>query len=311
MKIARIDCTAGRFTAVVRGELVRAVGPADDATVLSLAAEVRLRREGWVPDGEDLPLASVRLLPPVGSPPSIRDFYAFERHVATARRARGLDVDPHWYELPVFYFTNPAALLGQHDVVAPPPRCAELDFELEVAMVLGRGGRDLRPDDVEPLVAGYTIMNDWSARDLQRTEMALQLGPAKGKDFATSLGPWLVTPDEFSPDAATMTAIVNRREVSRGDLGELWWSFAEMACYASESSDLRPGEVIGSGTVGTGCLLELRAVHGGTGYPWLQAGDHVALTVRGLGSLVNTVGPATGRAWTPDPDRVRPARVRR
>lgn len=306
MRIARIACAAGRFTGVIRGELVRTVGPADDATVLSLADEARRRPEGWAPDGDDVPLASVRLLPPVGAPPSIRDFYAFERHVATARRARGLDVDPHWYELPVFYFTNPGAVLGQHDVVVPPSRCAELDFELEVAMVIGRGGRDLRPGDVEPLVAGYTIMNDWSARDLQRAEMALQLGPAKGKDFATSLGPWLVTPDEFSPDSATMTAIVNRREVSRGDLGELWWSFAEMACYASESADLRPGDVLGSGTVGTGCLLEQRAVHGPGDFPWLAPGDHVALNVDGLGSLVNTIGPATGAAWGPDPDRVRP-----
>ncbi|HEY5336433.1 MAG TPA: fumarylacetoacetate hydrolase family protein [Mycobacteriales bacterium] len=306
MKIARIDCAAGRFTAVIRGELVRAVGRPDDATVLSLAAEAQLRPEGWVPDGDDLPLASVRLLPPVGSPPSIRDFYAFERHVATARRARGLEVDPHWYELPVFYFTNPAAVVGQYDVVTPPPRCSELDFELEVALVLGRGGRDLRPGDVQPLVAGYTIMNDWSARDLQRTEMQLQLGPAKGKDFATSLGPWLVTPDEFSPDSGSMAAYVNRREVSRGNLDELWWSFAEMACYASESTDLRAGDVIGSGTVGTGCLLEQRAVHGPSDFPWLVAGDHVALTVESLGSLVNTIGPATGAAWAPDPDRVRP-----
>lgn len=306
MKIARIACTAGHFTAVVRGELIRTVGPADDATVLALAAEARLHSEDWVPTGDDLPLASVRLLPPVGAPPSIRDFYAFERHVATARRLRGLEVDPHWYELPVFYFTNPAAVIGQHDVVVPPPRSAELDFELEVAMVMGSGGRDLRPGDVDPLIAGYTIMNDWSARDLQRTEMALQLGPAKGKDFATSLGPWLVTPDEFSPDSAIMTAYVNRRRVSSGNLDELWWSFTEMVCYASESTDLRPGDVIGSGTVGTGCLLEQQAVHGQADFPWLAAGDHVALTVDGLGSLVNTIGGATGAAWAPDPDRVRP-----
>lgn len=308
MKIARISCDAGTFTAVVRGDAVRTVGPADDATVLSLARAAREHPAGWTPDGDELPLDAVRLLPPVGAPPSVRDFYAFERHVATARRARGLDVDPRWYELPVFYFTNPGALLGDGEVVAAPPRCTELDFELEVAMVLAGGGRDLRPAGVAPLVAGYTVMNDWSARDLQRAEMLLSLGPAKGKDFATSLGPYLVTPDEFSPESAAMSARVNDREVSRGDLGDLWWSFAEMACYASESADLRPGDVLGSGTVGTGCLLELRAVHGGAGYPWLRPGDLVELAVEGVGVLANRVGPPVGRAWEPDPDRRRPAR---
>jgi 2-keto-4-pentenoate hydratase/2-oxohepta-3-ene-1,7-dioic acid hydratase in catechol pathway len=309
VKIARIASSAGSFTGVVRGELVRTVGPADDATVLSLALEAREHPSGWAPAGEDVPLASVQLLPPVAAAPSIRDFYAFERHVATARRSRGLEVDPGWYERPVFYFTNPDALVGHLDVVHAPAGCEELDFELEVAMVLARGGRDLRPADVPELVAGYTIMNDWSARDIQRAEMRLQLGPAKGKDFATSLGPWLVTPDEFSPESSAMKAIVNRREVSSGDLSELWWSFAEMACYASTSASLRPGDVIGSGTVGTGCLLERRATDGYADYPWLQPGDHVALTVDGLGALVNTIGPPAVEGWTPDPDRVRPLRV--
>jgi fumarylacetoacetate (FAA) hydrolase len=151
------------------------------------------------PAGEPTPLAEVTLLTPVAEPPSIRDFYAFEQHVRTARARRGLEMHPDWYELPVFYFANPAAVIGPGDPVAAPPRSAELDYELEVACVLGRDGINLRLDDADRMVAGFTVMNDWSARDVQRREMHLSMGPAKGKDFATSLGPMLVTTSEFAP----------------------------------------------------------------------------------------------------------------
>jgi len=227
---------------------------------------------------------------------SVRDFYAFEEHVATARRARGLDMVPEWYEQPVFYFSNPHALVGPDDVVAVPPGCTELDYELEVAAVVGTAGRDLDPDDAEAHLAGFTIMNDWSARDLQRPEMAVGLGPAKGKDFATSLGPTLVPPAALADRRAgkaydlVMTARVNGREYSRGNLADLHWSFGEMLAHASRGTAVRPGDVIGSGTCGTGCILELSLVHGADAYPWLRPGDVVELEVERLGVLRNTVG---------------------
>lgn len=264
------------------------------------------------PAGEPLPLEGVRLLAPVVSPPSLRDFYAFEQHVATARRSRGLEVDPDWYNLPVFYFSNPHAIVGPGDPVAAPPRCQELDYELEVACVLGGGGRNLGLGDADRLVAGFMVMNDWSARDVQRREMRQSMGPAKGKDFATSLGPWLVTTGEFAPGGlrqvpnATMTARVNGVEYSRANLDTLWWSFAEMLVYASEAAEVRRGDVIGSGTCGTGCILELSLVHGRDAYPYLAPGDQVELEVEGLGVLANPVVAGDAPAFQPDPDRVRP-----
>ena len=264
------------------------------------------------PDGDPVPLASARLLAPVASPPSIRDFYAFEQHVRTARSRRGKEMHPDWYELPIFYFTNPAAVLGPGDPVAAPPRSAELDYELEVACVLGRGGANLRLDDADATVAGFMVMNDWSARDVQRREMALSLGPAKGKDFATSLGPTLVTTAEFAPGglrevpSAVMTATVNGVEWSRADLDGLWWSFAEMLVYASEAAPVGRGDVLGSGTCGTGCILELSLVHGADKYPYLQPGDEVELEVAGLGVLANRVVAGDAPAFQPDPARMRP-----
>jgi len=239
--------------------------------------------------------AEVRFLAPIPVPPSVRDFYAFEAHVRTARATRGLEMDPDWYELPVFYFSNPAAITGPGDDIPVPPGCTELDYELEVAAVVGRPGSDLGPATAEAHIAGYTVMNDWSARDLQRREMRQGLGPAKGKDFATSLGPVLVTPDELEPyrqDKAfnlAMTVHVNGVEWSRGRLSDLHWSFGEMLAHASRGTVLRPGDVIGSGTCGTGCILELSAVHGSAAYPWLGPGDRVELEVEVLGTLANTV----------------------
>ena len=241
--------------------------------------------------GETVGLSAAHLLAPIPRPPTVRDFYAFEQHVATARRARGLDMEPDWYELPVFYFSNPYATVGPAVTVSAPPGCRELDYELEVAAVVGRGGADLTAAEAEAHIAGYCIMNDWSARDLQRREMKLSLGPAKGKDFATSLGPWLVTPDELEPTRTgkafglTMTATVNGREYSRSSLADIHWSFADMLAYASRATRVERGDVIGSGTCGTGCILELSLVHGTDAYPWLQPGDEVVLAVDRLGQL--------------------------
>ncbi len=241
------------------------------------------------------PLDQTTLLPPIPRPPSVRDFYAFEQHVKTARQRRGLDMDPDWYQLPIFYFSNPAAIIGPHDDVHVPPGTEQLDFELEVAAIVGRGGSDLDPDAAETHIAGFCVMNDWSARDLQRREMKLSMGPVKGKDFATTLGPVMTTPDELEPfrkDHAyelTMSATVNGREYSRASLADIYWSFGEMLAYASRGTHLVPGDVIGSGTCGTGCILELSLVHGEEEYPWLRPGDEVALEVDQLGRIENRV----------------------
>jgi 2-keto-4-pentenoate hydratase/2-oxohepta-3-ene-1,7-dioic acid hydratase in catechol pathway len=240
-------------------------------------------------------LDDATLLPPLRQPPSVRDFYAFEQHVKTARQRRGLEMDPDWYELPVFYFSNPAAIAGPNDNVPVPPGTKQLDFELEVAVVVGRGGSDLDPDEAASHIAGFCVMNDWSARDVQRREMKLSMGPVKGKDFATTLGPVLTTPDELEPfrkDRAydlVMTASVNGKEYSRASLAEIYWSFGEMLAYASRGTRIVPGDVIGSGTCGTGCILELSLVHGEEAYPWLEPGDEVVLEVERLGRLRNRV----------------------
>ncbi len=218
-------------------------------------------------------LADVDLRPPVLHPPAVRDFYAFEQHVKTARALRGLEVPPEWYEIPVFYFSNPAAIYGPEDEIPRPPDTSELDYELEVAAVIGANGQ----------IGGFTIMNDWSARDLQRVEMKVGLGPAKGKDFATSLGPLLVTPDEFDGTTGTMVARVNGEERSRGELADMYHSWEAIVDHAARNTRLRPGDVLGSGTVGTGCILE----HGDG--RWLQSGDIVDLEVEGIGVLRNRI----------------------
>jgi fumarylacetoacetate (FAA) hydrolase len=230
---------------------------------------------GEVADGPAFPLAGVGLLAPIPEPPAVRDFYAFERHIATTRRDRGADVPPEWYEIPVFYFSNPAAIFGPDADVPYPAGTEMLDYELEVAAVIGAGGR----------IAGFTVMNDWSARDLQRREARVGLGPAKGKDFATSLGPVLVTVDEFDGQKAAMVARVNGEGRSLGDLADIHYPWGRLVAQAAANTVLRPGDVIGSGTVGTGCILE----HGDG--RWLRPGDVVELEVEHIGVLRNTVGP--------------------
>jgi fumarylacetoacetate (FAA) hydrolase len=223
----------------------------------------------------EYPLDEVELRPPVLHPPSVRDFYAFEQHVKTARANRGLEVPPEWYEIPVFYFSNPAAIFGPDDEIRYPNGTNELDYELEVAAIIG----------VDGAIGGFTVMNDWSARDLQRKEMKVGLGPAKGKDFATSLGPIVVTPDEFDGSEGEMVGRVNGEERSRGNLRDLNWPWERLLEQAARNTHLLPGDVIGSGTVGTGCILEL-----GDGR-WLRPGDEVELEVEGLGVLRNRIAP--------------------
>jgi 2-keto-4-pentenoate hydratase/2-oxohepta-3-ene-1,7-dioic acid hydratase in catechol pathway len=259
---------------------------------LAEAAERAVREPAEVVDPGD-----VRLLAPVPRPPSIRDFYAFEEHVRNAARAIGHDVAPVWYEIPLFYFTNPAATRGPHDDVPIAPGSSEFDYELEVAAVIGRSGSDLDPATAEEHIAGYMVMCDWSARDLQAQEMKGHLGPAKGKDTATSFSAFLVTPDELTGYRSgnaydlEMTATVNGRPYSRGTLASIHWRFGEMIAYASRGTTLRTGDVIGSGTVGTGCILELGRVHGQDAYPWLKPGDQVRLDVEHIGTIRSVVRP--------------------
>jgi fumarylacetoacetate (FAA) hydrolase len=251
-------------------------GRVDGDRVVQLAAQTLqsfFTGGGTAREHAEYPLADVDLLAPVRYPPSVRDFMAFEAHVANARRQRGAEVPKEWYEIPVFYFSNPAAIYGPEQDVPYPEGSAELDYELECAAVIGADG----------VIGGFTVLNDWSARDLQRQEMRVGLGPAKGKDFATSIGPVLVTPDEFDGRSGTMVARVNGEERSRGDLADLHWSWESMLEQARRNTTLRPGDVIGSGTVGNGCILE----HGDG--RWLQRGDVVDLEIEGIGTLRNTV----------------------
>lgn len=235
--------------------------------------------------------STVSLLPPIPRPPSIRDFMAFEDHVVTSYAAIGVEVDQLWYRQPVFYFTNPAAVRGARDPIQVAPGSAAFDYELEIAAVISREGADLDSATAVEHIAGYLLFCDWSARDLQSQEMRLNLGPAKGKDSAHSCGPWMLTPDEL-PAAAAMTASVNGRPYSAGQLDALHWSFGEMIAYASRGTRVMPGDLIGSGTVGTGCILELSRTHGSDAYPWLHPGDEVHLAVGGLGAIDALIEPA-------------------
>jgi fumarylacetoacetate (FAA) hydrolase len=244
------------------------------------------------------PLSSVTLRSPLPRPPSMRDGYAFRQHVETARRNRGLEMIPEFDQFPVFYFTNHQAVIGPGELRVQERHLDKLDFELEAAVVIGKRGRNVPAASADDLVFGLTIMNDFSARVLQMDEMKLSLGPAKGKDFATALGPWLVTIDELAgkrvptPTGAAwdlgMRAWVNGVQVSTGNVKDMTWTFAQILERASYGATLYPGDVIGSGTCGTGCFLELNGSKI-TDNQWLRPGDQVALEIDGLGRLENTV----------------------
>ena len=241
---------------------------------------------------EPMDAAGLAFGPPILLPPSLRDFYAFEGHVRTMWERRGGTVPEAWYRLPIFYFSNVSEIRGPDEGVWRPAASQELDYELEVAALIDTPARDLPADRGEGVIGGYMVMNDWSARDLQREETTVRLGPAKGKDFATSIGPWLVTPDELADARAetgydlVMTASVNGQELSRGSWSSAQFSFGEMVARASADVRLRPGDLLGSGTVGTGCLLEIKDELLGR---WLEPGDTVTLAVERLGELTNPI----------------------
>lgn len=233
------------------------------------------------------------ILPPIINPPAFRDFYAFEQHVKAARKLRKLDMHPDWYKIPIFYFSNPNCCYGHGENIPYPNGTTELDFELEFAVIIGNGGSNINSSEANKVIAGYTILNDWSSRNLQREEMPMSLGPAKGKDFASSFGPYMVTPDEiesaWKDDGKLhlqMTCHVNGKKVSDGNTNDLYHSFGDMIERASMNTKLIPGEYIGSGTVGTGCILELRPENAGG---WLKKGDIVTLEIERLGILENKI----------------------
>ena len=252
------------------------------------------------------PVKDYTLLAPVPRPTSCRDGYAFRQHVESARRNRGVEMIKEFDQYPIFYFTNHNAVQGPGDIYCMPDHFQQLDFELEVAIVIGKEGRNIKAKDADAYIAGFTIMNDLSARKLQMEEMLLNLGPAKGKDFSTVIGPWLVTPDELSAYLVpakqghvgnnynlSMKCWVNDKLVSEGNVKDMDWTFAEIIERCSYGVTIFPGDVIGSGTVGTGCFLELNGtgkLHDPNYQPqWLQANDTVKMTIDGLGTLVNTI----------------------
>jgi fumarylacetoacetate (FAA) hydrolase len=269
----------------------------DDHLARGLRVEhLRPLVEGFAPTDEDddalLDHDDLVFGPPVLRPPSLRDFYAFEGHVRTMWARRNQEVPEAWHRLPIFYFSNTSEIRGPGDAVWAPRGSSELDFELEVAAIVDTPAFDLAASRAEEAIGGYTILNDWSARDLQRDESTVRLGPAKGKDFATTIGPWLVTPDELA-DVRTgkgydlaMTARVEtegrRVDVSAGRWCDAAFSFGEMLERASADVHLRPGDVVGSGTVGTGCLLEVKD---STLRRWLEPGDEVVLAIDRFGEL--------------------------
>jgi fumarylacetoacetate (FAA) hydrolase len=252
----------------------------DDRTVVELEASDMI---GWLGGSgrartpRKHMLDEVLLRAPVPAPPTVRDFYAYEGHVRAGFARRGSDTIPEaWYEAPVFYFSNPASVRGPDEPVRRPEGCEQLDFELEIAAVVDGSGE----------IAGFTLMNDWSARDIQRREMTVGLGPAKGKDFATSLGPFLVTPDELTFDGGRLTleatVSVNGSVLSRCQASEMHYSWPELVAQAARETRLRAGDVLGSGTLTGGCLLEL-------GGSWIEPGDEIVLAAPGLGELRNSV----------------------
>ena len=265
-----------------------AAAPADLVDLIEASEAIQERVTDLVRSAPEDGLGWIRLdevtfLAPVRTPNSLRDFLAFRDHVEHGAKRRGTPVPEAWDRIPVYYKGNRRSILGPDDVVPWPSYTDKLDYECEVAAIVGRGGRDVATDDAESYVFGYTVMNDWSARDIQKDEMSCWLGPAKGKDFATSLGPVLVTPDELDGSSGEMVARVNGEERSRGNLASMFHKWDALLAQAARNTVLAPGDVVGSGTVGSGCILE----HGDG--RWLQRGDVVELELEGIGVLRNTV----------------------
>ncbi|WP_427918719.1 fumarylacetoacetate hydrolase family protein [Streptomyces sp. cg40] len=267
-------------------------------TVLALPSADRAARARSATRNTGLRSGDVVLLPPV-YPVAMRDFLTFEAHVDGMERGQGNPGPPtEWYEAPVFLFMAPHAVTGPYDAVPMPPGTERLDFELEIAAIVCRDVRDVTPAQAREAIGGYCVMNDWSARDVQRKEMKLKLGPSKGKDFATTIGPWVVTPDELDAlrDAdgfldLEMSVKVNDTEIGRDRSGHMGWSFEQLVSHASQASWVKAGEVLASGTCATGSLAESWGRNGALVPPPLRTGDVVEMTIQGIGTLRNVVAP--------------------
>lgn len=248
--------------------------------------------DGSIKSAKTVLFSEIELLPPTTNRCSFRDFYAFEQHVKTAHALRGLDVVEEWYTMPTFYFSNPNVFIADKGKVPYPTGSAEMDIELEVACIIGKCGKDIPLEEAANHIAGFTILNDFSARDLQRKEMRIGLGPAKGKDFANGLGPALITPRALATNKKgkgynlEMKAYKNGRQISQGNWADIQYSFEEMIVHASRNVMLYPGDVLGSGTVGSGCILELRPQNTNG---WLKKGDEIKLEIEALGTLTHYI----------------------
>jgi 2-keto-4-pentenoate hydratase/2-oxohepta-3-ene-1,7-dioic acid hydratase in catechol pathway len=305
MRIARIELDGSPVAAIVEEDAVR---PVPGAAVLDL-----LTGAAAGDPGEPIPLGDVRLLSPI-EPASVRDFSVFEQHGEGASMALGgpdAKVQDAWYERPAFYFSNPHATTGPGDAIEPPAASTGLDLELEVGVVIGRRARNVSVEEAEACIAGYTIFNDWSERAIAGQEVRLPFGFHKAKDFANTFGPWIVTADELERYREgdrlnlRMTAYVNGAEIGSDTLASMAWSFPELVHFAARGAWIAPGDVIGSGTCGGGCLFELWGRNQAQEPPPLKPGDEVRLEVEGIGMLTNTVGE-----FQPDLPALPPARSR-
>lgn len=317
MRIARYEADGAERLGVVSGDEIQPLPRGTNLLDLLVAESEERERIARDAEGRDapVPLTEVRLLAPL-QPPTLRDFVVFEEHVeGVAKSVSGsAGVPETWYEIPTFYFGNPYSVVGPYDPVPIPPGCEALDFELEVAAIIGKTGQDLTPEGAREHIAGYTILNDWSARDLQRHEMRIGLGPAKGKDFANTLGPWIVTADELERYRRddrlhlNMEVSINGEHFGDDTLANMAWSFEELVAYASRGTWVRPGDVLGTGTCGSGALAEIWGRAGKQEPPPLAVGDVVRMTVEGIGTIENRV--VEGVPLVPIP-RARPAAYRR
>jgi 2-keto-4-pentenoate hydratase/2-oxohepta-3-ene-1,7-dioic acid hydratase in catechol pathway len=294
MRIATYEHGGATRAGIVQGEEVRPLDAGTDPiSLLTMTAAERAA----LPLGAPVALADVRLRPPI-RPPAVRDFVAFEQHIEGMVKTEGPDakVPDAWYQAPAFYFSNPNAMFATGDDIEVPPRCRLFDYELEVAAIIGVPGRDLTVENAGEHIAGYTIFNDWSGRDLQGFDRKAGMGWAKGKDFASTLGPWIVTADELEEfrDAdgrldLRMTVWLNGTEIGSDSLASAAWSFEQMLVYASRGALLVPGDVIGSGTCGSGCLGELWGRSGTREPAPLSPGDEVTMEVQGIGRISNRI----------------------
>jgi 2-keto-4-pentenoate hydratase/2-oxohepta-3-ene-1,7-dioic acid hydratase in catechol pathway len=294
VRLATVSASGTPTAVVVDGDTAYPL-PTSLAHVIELGLERALEVGDQARHGTPIPFVEADLLLPY-KPPSVRDFVTFESHVEGVRRS--IDNNPGipeaWYDAPTFYFTNPHALYGPGRAITRPPTCRALDFELEVACVLGAGGSSLSEAEAADAIFGYTILNDWSARDIQSREMQVGLGPAKGKDFATSFGPWIVTADELPSLDLECRAYVNGALIGQDRLSHMNWTFPEMVVHASRDSVVVAGDLLASGTTGGGgCLAELWGRNGAQTPPPLEPGDEVRMEVDGIGTLVGSVSEAS------------------